>query len=481
MIRLVVFLIFLSSFSFSQLEFEKLNHDFGNLSAESDLFVDISVKNIGNKKEYFLSFRKPLGVICLSKGQFILPDSSSFIRIQVNSQSKGKFSHEIEIYTSDKQASTVFKVKGNVLELPNNPLANLQSCPDFNTRSTKNNTSNKLTVKTLDKESRKSIDVKVFLIQNGIDITEIKTKNGIWKEKYPLGFTYFFSKPEGYKALEIGAYVNHARNEIVMEFEKDPSYFMPVPVDSQKITTQKDSIVEVEIVEQKTEEKINEKPKAEENLNSILKNIPTSKSDSLQNLPVEIPLDNFDSSNFKPVNMVFVLDVSSSMGTSDKFDLLKFSLMQLAGILRTEDRISFVTYSNEASVLLDMKSGAEKDLIKKKISELKAFGYTAGSAGIKLGYKQASKSFISNGTNLIIVITDGAFNKYEGVDYLKMISKNLEKGIQLSVVGIKNLPKDEINMKEAANKGNGNYVPISKLADAQENLILEIKKQSFRF
>jgi Ca-activated chloride channel family protein len=480
MIRLLVFFIFVSSFSFSQLEFEKLMHDFGNLSAESDLFVDIAVKNIGKKKEYFLSFRKPLEVVCLSKGQFILPDSTSFVRIQVNSQSKGKFSHEIEIYTSDRQEATKIKVKGNVLELPNNPLANLQSCPDFNVRPTKNNTSNKLTVKTIDKESRQTIDAKVFLIQNGIDITEIKTKNGLWKDKYPLGFTYFFAKPEGYKALEIGAYVNHARNEIVLEFEKDPSYCLPVPVEFQKITPKKDSIVEVEIVEHITEEKLIEKPRAEEDLNLILKNIPTTKSDSLPNSPLEFPLDNFDSTYFKPINVVFVLDVSSSMGTSDKFDLLKFSLMQLSGILRKEDKISFVTYSNEASVLLETTSGIERELVKKKISELKAFGYTAGSAGIKWGYKQASKSFIEDGTNLVIVITDGAFNKYEG-DYLKMIAKNQEKGILLSVVGIKNLPKDEENMKEAAEKGKGNYVPVFKLADAQENLIYEIKKKSYRF
>jgi hypothetical protein len=47
-------------------------------------------------------------------------------------------------------------------------------------------------------------------------------------------------------------------------------------------------------------------------------------------------------------------------------------------------------------------------------------------------------------------------------------------------VGIKNLPKDEKNLREAATGGNGNYVPVHKLADAQENLIYEIKKQTFK-
>jgi Ca-activated chloride channel homolog len=476
MFRILIFFVFIASNSFSQLVFEKLSHDFGDLNAQSDLFVDISVKNIGNKKEYFLSFRKPLGVVCLSKGQFILPDSTSFVRIQVNSQSKGKFSHEIEIYTSDKQESTKIKVKGNVLELPDNPLANLQSCPDFNSRPNKNATSNKLTVKTIDKETRENIDAKVFLIQNGIDVIEIKTKNGIWREKYPLGFTYFFSKPESYKALEMSAYVNHSRNEIILEFEKDPSYCLPVPKEFQNIPERKDTIL---TVENKKEEKVLDKPHAEENLKTILKNIPTTKSDSIPNSPLNFPLDNFDSTYFKPINVVFVLDVSSSMGTNDKFDLLKFSLMQLSSILRKQDKISFVTYSSDASVIMETRSGVEKELVKSKISELKAFGYTAGSAGIKLGFKQASKSFIENGTNLVIVITDGAFNKNSG-DYLKIIDKYQDKNIQLSVVGIKNLPKDEKNLREAASRGKGNYVPVFKLADAQENLIFEIKKQTFK-
>jgi Ca-activated chloride channel family protein len=350
MIRLFVIFLFLSSFSFSQLEFEKLSHDFGDLNSDSELFIDILVTNKGTKKEYFLSFRKPLGVVCLSKGQYIFPDSSSFVRIQVNSQFKGKFSHEIEIYTSDKQEATKIRVKENVMELPDNPIANLQACPDFNSRPSKNTTSNKLTVVTIDKETKQKIDAKVYLIQNGIDVTEIKTKNGVWREKYPLGYTYFFSKAESYKAFEIGAYVNHARNEVILEFEKDPSYCLPVPKEFQISTEKKDSTSIIEIVENQKEEKIH--PKAEENLKNILKNIETSKADSSVFSPVDFPLDNFDSVFFKPINVVFVLDVSGSMGTSDKFDLLKFSLMQLLSILRPQDRIAFVSYSSEASVMM---------------------------------------------------------------------------------------------------------------------------------
>ena len=80
---------------------------------------------------------------------------------------------------------------------------------------------------------------------------------------------------------------------------------------------------------------------------------------------------------------------------------------------------------------------------------------------------------------MVIVITDGAFNKNSD-DYQKSIEEHKNLGINLSVVGIKNLIQDESKMKEAAKIGNGRYVPIFKLADAQKNLIQEIRISAFR-
>ena len=193
----------------------------------------------------------------------------------------------------------------------------------------------------------------------------------------------------------------------------------------------------------------------------------------------DFEIADFDPTYFKPVNVVFVLDISNSMASNDKIGLLKSSMLNLLEILRPEDKISLVTYSSEASVIMESSSGSEKESIKEKVSELKAIGYTAGSAGLKLGFKEAKKSFIADGTNLVIVITDGAFSKYSG-NYLKFIKKYQKQKINLSVVGVKNAVKDELNMREAASLGKGSYVPIFKAADCKKNLILEIKKQAFR-
>jgi hypothetical protein len=50
----------------------------------------------------------------------------------------------------------------------------------------------------------------------------------------------------------------------------------------------------------------------------------------------------------------------------------------------------------------------------------------------------------------------------------------------MSVVGIKNNEKAEESMREAAALGNGRYVPIHRLSDAQNNLNQEIRFTSFK-
>ena len=189
--------------------------------------------------------------------------------------------------------------------------------------------------------------------------------------------------------------------------------------------------------------------------------------------------NNFNEAYFKPINVVFVLDVSASMKQVDKIELMKFSLFQLTQMLRPQDKMGIVTYSTEAMVLLPSTAGSDKEKINKQVEELKASGLTAGGAGIKLGYKQCLKGFLDDGVNQIIVITDGAFNRSSD-DYKKFIKKYKRKGIQMSVVGIKNKPMDEDEMKEAAELGGGRYIPIFKLADAQNNLKEEIRFVTFR-
>lgn len=474
-----IILVFISQLSYSQIIFEKNEIDFGDLSNKDERFIDIEVKNFGVKKEYFLSIKKPKELIILTKGEYILADSSSYMRIQVNPTKKGKFSYEFQVFTSDKNEASKFIIKGNFTETPENASANFQACPNFSAKPVNQQLKNKFTIKTIDIDSKKEINADVFIIQNGTEISQISTKNGIWKGELQLGFTYFFVKKEAYKSLDTNAYINVVRNEIVLTLKMDPSYCLPVPKENQ--------LIPVEITENKEKEqiklddnKVSEKQIMQE-FTQILNTETASRTDSIKWSKIdEFPLENFDSAYFKPINVVFLLDVSTSMGSNEKFDLLKFSLNQLLNILRPQDQIALVTYANETEIILPSTSGNQKDKIIAEIKKLKASGKTSGYKGIKKAYQVAEKNKLTSGTNMVIVLTDGAFDKNAG-NYMELIEKYSMQDIVFSVVGIKNLLKDELNMREAASLGNGAYVPVFKLADAQQNVIREIKRVTFKY
>jgi Ca-activated chloride channel family protein len=441
------------------------------LEAYEDHFVDIVVRNIGSKKEYLLSVKKPYDVVYIVNGQFIEKDSSIVVRLQVNPKVKGKFNYEVEIYTSDKNEPTIIKLSGSIVELPQDNLSAFTACPDFSSRPGGNKAMNfDLTVVTIDKQSKETLsNSTVTLLQNGQAIWAISTdKNGKIKKQATLGFSYFYATHEGYYPAELGAYINFQRNYIVLELDKDPTKELPVPLPNDPIA------VAPEIKEIVIEEQV------EEQLETQLQN--EVVADPKQEIPVELAqLDknDFSEDHFNPINVVFVLDISASMKQGDKIELMKYSLKQLTTMLRPQDKMAIVTYATETMVLLPPTSGADKDKINKEVEALKASGLTSGGAGIKLGYKQALKGYIDGGVNQIIVITDGAFNRSSD-DYKKFIKKYKRKGIQMSVVGIKNKTMDEEDMREAAELGGGRYIPIFKLSDAQNNLKEEIRFMTFK-
>ncbi len=468
---LLLISLWLTFASFSQTEFNFKSHNFGELEAYSDRFVDLVITNIGSKKEYILSVKKPMEVVYIVNGQFMEKDSAIAVRLQVNPNKKGKFKYEIEIYTSDQNEPRTVVLTGQMNEIPKDNYTAFQNCPSFGQRAPgANPNAFEMTVVTIDKETKAPLAKStVNLIQNGRTVGAFKTKkDGKIVETVPLGYSYFYATHDGYYPAELGTYINFQRNYIVMELEKDKT--LPPPIIDEPLIVETTDPVEIEIVID---------PEKEEPIEIALEDeviIP-------EEAPVELTqLDpnDFSEKNFKPVNVVFVLDVSSSMKQADKIELMKFALYEMVDMLRPQDRISLVTYANSAKVLLPPTNGVDKDIAIEKVEELKASGLTAGGDGIKLGYKQNKKAFIEDGVNQVIVITDGAFNRNSD-DYLRWVKKYKKKGINLSIVGVKNSEKDAVEMSEAAAKGGGRYVPIQKLADAKNNLKQEIRLVSFRF
>ncbi len=477
---LVLALFLLLHTSVAQVSFDKTKYDFGNLEVYSNRFVDIVLKNNGDKQHWVLSVKKPFDVVYITSKQIIEKDSSIIVRLQVNPKVKGRFSYDVQIFTSDRGEATIVKLAGSLNEVDQLSSNAFTSCPDFSERPGGKNPNNfDLTVVTIDRQTRDELSKSnVTLLQNGQAIWAKKTDSkGKIKSEATLGLSYFYATHEGYNPEELGAYINFKRNYIVLELDKNPNYTPPVIAS----VPETPEIPETPIAEV-TPEKVPEHEiviEIEETLKEeLITEIETTIPQEMPPAFTDLDKDNFDDQYFSPVNVVFVLDVSGSMKDADKIELMKYSLFQLTEMLRPQDKMGIVTYATNSRVLLNPTYGNQKDAIKSEISALSASGATAGGEGIKLGFKEAQKAFITNGTNHVIIITDGAFNR-NSTDYEKYIKKYTKKNIHMSVVGIKNKDVDMEKMIKAAELGGGHYVPIFKLADAQNNLRQEIRRLSY--
>lgn len=177
-----------------------------------------------------------------------------------------------------------------------------------------------------------------------------------------------------------------------------------------------------------------------------------------------------------PSNLVFLLDVSGSMYAEDKLPLLQKAFSMLASNLTKKDRVSIVTYAGSNEILLDGVKGNEYDLIIQTLESLSPGGSTAGSAGIITAYEIAEKNFIEGGNNRVILATDGDLNVgLTTEDELeKLITKEKESDVFLSVLGFGKGNIKDNKMELLADKGNGNYSYIDSIKEARKVLVEEM-------
>lgn len=184
----------------------------------------------------------------------------------------------------------------------------------------------------------------------------------------------------------------------------------------------------------------------------------------------KIPTENLPASN-----LVFLIDVSGSMGEPNKLPLVQASLKLLVDQLREQDRVALVVYAGNAGLVLPSTSGVNKTKIKDAIDNLESGGSTAGGAGIQLAYKVAKENFVTEGNNRVILCTDGDFNVGLSSDDAleKLIEQERKSNVFLTVLGYGMGNYQDSKMQKLADKGNGNHAYIDGISEAKKVLIKE--------
>lgn len=193
--------------------------------------------------------------------------------------------------------------------------------------------------------------------------------------------------------------------------------------------------------------------------------------------PVKKEESLLDPELYKPNNIIFLVDVSSSMKDSTKLPVLQASMNYLIQALRPTDRVTLISYADSVRVLKEGISGSDKEVLTEAVNKLKARGLTKGNKAILFSLDKAIEHYIAQGNNQIILATDGKF-KFYSEDQQKFLTKKAEKIILLSTIGFGN-DKDAItNLKEIAAIGKGNFIHIKSRSKAKDQLLNEIKEHS---
>ena len=171
----------------------------------------------------------------------------------------------------------------------------------------------------------------------------------------------------------------------------------------------------------------------------------------------------------KGSNLVFLVDVSGSMDSPDKLDLLQDSFSTLLDNLGPDDRVSIVTYASREDIVLEGAHGDDVKAITKAIYKLDAGGSTNGEAGLKQAYEVAERNFIEGGVNRIIMASDGDLNvgMTSESDLYDYVSAKRATGIYLSVLGFGSGNYKDTKMETLADNGNGSYHYIDCIDEAE--------------
>ncbi|MGI8829296.1 MAG: YfbK domain-containing protein [Candidatus Limnocylindria bacterium] len=167
--------------------------------------------------------------------------------------------------------------------------------------------------------------------------------------------------------------------------------------------------------------------------------------------------------------LTFVIDVSGSMAMESRLELVKRSLEMLVDELRPSDTIAIVVYGSTARIVLPPTPVIEGQTVRAAIGQLQPEGSTNAEAGLVLGYEVARAGFRPGGVNRVILASDGVANVGNtGADaILAQVRTEATAGITMLALGVGMGNFNDVLLERLANDGDGFYVYIDTLAEAE--------------
>jgi Ca-activated chloride channel homolog len=429
------FLIAHTSSVIAQVTLTPARLDFGSTSSETIWVRDIVVKNEGNKTDFLLrhTFSHEYSVLLSTKS--MAPDSTMVIRVQFKPREKTIYNEKIQLYFASLSEPVVITVHADVKYL--NPEDHLP-CPDFSRQSPECCPKFMFLAEVYDITTGAPIGQAKMQFQpmDGESLRMQTNAQGKLTYDMPIQYYYIKTTAEGYKSDIRETYINHRKNQLRIGLTPIAKPSPPIPAPELEIPSDT-AAVDLAV-----------------------------KADSTL-LPASC----------LPNNIVFLLDVSSSMSKDEKLELMKASIVELSKVLRPQDQITLMVYADRTEILLATTTGDQKSLVIQTVSQLKASGKTNGADGFKAAYKVLNENKIKNGNNQLYVITDGAFATTDQALILKSVKRSKRKGIHTSIIGIRANIFAQQNLGSVATLGGGEMIAVDEATDTQR-IIADLKAHS---
>jgi Ca-activated chloride channel family protein len=172
----------------------------------------------------------------------------------------------------------------------------------------------------------------------------------------------------------------------------------------------------------------------------------------------------------RAANLVFVVDVSGSMGRENRLGAVRHCLTMLLDELQEGDRVGIVVYGSRGEVRLQPTDIERRGTIQAAIDGLVPNGSTNAYEGLKLAYEMARTHYEADKINRLILCSDGVANNGATTvaeEMLALVRRSSDEGISLSTIGFGMGNYNDVLMEKLADKGDGNYAYVDRREEAE--------------
>ncbi|MEM9291640.1 MAG: von Willebrand factor type A domain-containing protein [Acidobacteriota bacterium] len=176
----------------------------------------------------------------------------------------------------------------------------------------------------------------------------------------------------------------------------------------------------------------------------------------------------------KPATLVFVVDVSGSMGRENRLGLVRRSLHLLLDNLGPQDRVGLVVYGSRGQVLQSPTGDLRR--LRAAIDRLVPSGSTNAEEGLSQAYDLIQRYQRSGAIHRLILCSDGVANvgATGPESILRRVRSAADEGVELTTLGFGMGNYNDHLMEQLANQGDGRYAYLDTLDDAHRLFVEEL-------